>query len=524
MKVRRISNLYKAALAAVILLAVAGCGDMKGKNIPYYPPEGNVEGFVYSKVYNENSFARKITILRVAGRTVPDGYVPVEGAAVTCQDTEDTNFSDTTDADGRFFFQDVAAGDQTVQVSKNGQTTTFTITVVKDATTVANDSEGDDSLTLAPASTGGLVVTASADCQIEVLAPAEADVYIKGPGQSDFFKTNLTTPTATFSDIATGDYSVKLLSSDYETSSSQDTTISADNIQNLSFSLTPTNTNLPPYAQITTPATDNSRYIEGLPVVLTGGANDCEDGALTGASLAWTSSIDGALGNDISVTTSSLSVATHTITLTATDSDSNTHSDTATIVIIENEDPTATISSPLNGAEYSLNATVNFGGTGADTEDGLITTASQLVWTSSIDDQIGTGPGFSKNDLSSGDHTITLTVTDSFGNTDTATVDITVTTTVSQTAPTAAILFPNIFTGTTFTSGAQINFVGVGQDTEDGVLADANLAWASSIDGTLGTGATLQKSGLSVGTHIITLTVIDSDNMTGQATVTITVN
>ena len=75
-----------------------------------------------------------------------------------------------------------------------------------------------------------------------------------------------------------------------------------------------------PNVTITSP-TDGLTFNEGDPITFQGKATDPEDGALTGSSLVWTSSIDGQIGIGESLITSSLPVGTHTITLTATDSD-----------------------------------------------------------------------------------------------------------------------------------------------------------------------------------------------------------
>ena len=70
-----------------------------------------------------------------------------------------------------------------------------------------------------------------------------------------------------------------------------------------------------------------------------------------------------------------------------------------------------------------------------EAEDGNI--APSLVWTSSIDGQIGAGASFGTSTLSAGTHTITAVATDSLGVTAAASVTVVVngTPVVSITAP-----------------------------------------------------------------------------------------
>lgn len=77
--------------------------------------------------------------------------------------------------------------------------------------------------------------------------------------------------------------------------------------------------NIAPTVAITAPP-DGSSFTEGDPINFAGSASDPEDGPLTGASLVWTSDIDGQIGTGESFVRDDLSVGTHTITLTATDS------------------------------------------------------------------------------------------------------------------------------------------------------------------------------------------------------------
>ncbi len=181
-----------------------------------------------------------------------------------------------------------------------------------------------------------------------------------------------------------------------------------------------------PIATITSPS-DGSTFTEGDTITFSGTGEDAEDGTLTGSSLVWTSSINGQIDTGTSFSISSLSVGEHTITLTVTDSDNETGNDSITITVntLSITIPTASITSPTDSSIFTEGDTVTFSGTGEDAEDGTLT-GSSLVWTSSINVQIGTGTSFSISSLSVGEHTITLTVTDTDGDSDSDTVTVTV--------------------------------------------------------------------------------------------------
>jgi hypothetical protein len=86
-----------------------------------------------------------------------------------------------------------------------------------------------------------------------------------------------------------------------------------------------------------------------------------------------------------------------------------------------------------------------------------------------------------------------------------------------NTAPTVVITSP--MDGAEFESGAGITFMGFADDAEDGDLT-GDLVWESSLDGEIGEGGSFSAD-LSEGDHVITASVIDSDGVTGSATITI---
>jgi hypothetical protein len=186
----------------------------------------------------------------------------------------------------------------------------------------------------------------------------------------------------------------------------------------------------------------------------------------------------------------------------------------ATIGPTVNNAPVVSIASPVSGASVAAGSTITFSGSAIDTEDGNI--SSKLVWTSSIDGQIGTGSSFARS-LSSGTHTITVTATDSGGKTGTGTCTVTVQ--AVNNAPVVTVSSP--LGGSTYAYNATIPFTASAIDVEDGTIT-ANLKWTSSISGAIGSGGSFGTS-LVPGTHTIVASVTDSGGKTGSATVIVTV-
>ena len=89
-----------------------------------------------------------------------------------------------------------------------------------------------------------------------------------------------------------------------------------------------------------------------------------------------------------------------------------------------NTPPSVTITSPANGSSFEAGTPVGFTGTASDAEDGSL--SGSISWTSSLDGALGTGASISPV-LSEGTHTITASVTDSGGLTDTDVITVTIT-------------------------------------------------------------------------------------------------
>jgi hypothetical protein len=268
--------------------------------------------------------------------------------------------------------------------------------------------------------------------------------------------------------------------------------------------------NQPPIATILSPQ-DGAVFQQGEQITFAGSGSDPEDGPLSGGSLVWSSSRDGQLGTGTSLSRSNLSAGAHQITLNARDS--RNASQSASVTILVNAPPSVSISSPAPGSVFASLQAITFAGAASDPEDGALSGTS-LVWRSSIDGQIGTGPGFVRT-LSSGTHSITLTATDSRGASTVTQVSITV---AGNQPPAVQITSPA--PGSTFPPSTVINFSGNATDPEDGMLTGAALVWTSSIHGQLGTGTGFLAT-LGLGQHVITLEATDNQGTKGSAQITV---
>jgi hypothetical protein len=111
-----------------------------------------------------------------------------------------------------------------------------------------------------------------------------------------------------------------------------------------------------PWAHVVTP-NPNTVYKKGATVLLHGNGFDLEDRMLDGSEVAWSSNLQGALGNGRILTVKNLAVGAHTITFAATDSANLTTQDTAAITIVDR--PLPDVGSPI------CQTNLGFGGPGA---------------------------------------------------------------------------------------------------------------------------------------------------------------
>jgi hypothetical protein len=171
-------------------------------------------------------------------------------------------------------------------------------------------------------------------------------------------------------------------------------------------------------------------YFDSNPVDLGAYPYDA-DQFVPNSAVQWTSSLDGVLGSGWS-REELLSEGVHVLTATVTDELGATASDSVMIEVQSGDGyPSVEILLPSGGA-FAPGETIAFEGEAFDAEDGTLSGAS-LVWTSSIDGVIGTGTTFSTSELSGPamacnpefrTHVITLTATDSEGNSMSTTVTV----------------------------------------------------------------------------------------------------
>lgn len=161
-------------------------------------------------------------------------------------------------------------------------------------------------------------------------------------------------------------------------------------------------------------------------------------------------------------------------------------------------------------ASFTVNCTdlsCTFDGAGSSDSDGTI---SSYSWNFG-DGTTATGARVSRTYAGSGTYTVTLTVTDNVGATNST--DKSVTVSAANVAPTASFSFN--------CSGLTCSFDGTPSTDSDGTIS--SYAWNFG-DGTTATGATVSRTYASSGTYTVSLTVTDSGGATGGTSQSVTVS
>jgi len=263
-----------------------------------------------------------------------------------------------------------------------------------------------------------------------------------------------------------------------------------------------------PSIAITAPE-DGISVAHGIDIAFSAVASDPEDGDLS-AFIQWESDLDGVLGTGASVA-AALTVGSNVVSAQVTDADGKSALVSITVNVAQDQPPVVAVSSPTDGASFTSLETVTFNATADDPEDGDL--SAFIQWTSDLDGSLGTGTGVTAIP-SAGTHVITAEVTDSNSNTVSDSVVIAV---EGNASPVLEILLPA--DGAVFGVSDTVTLSATATDPEDGDLS-FDIAWSSNIDGSLGSGSSLDTT-LSLGDHAITASVTDTQGETGSALVNV---
>jgi len=241
------------------------------------------------------------------------------------------------------------------------------------------------------------------------------------------------------------------------------------------------------------------------------GSGSTADGTIV--SYAWNFG-DGNTGTGVSPNHTYAAAGTYTVSLTVTDDAGETSTDTAMAEIesAPNVPPIADPNGPYNGTVGSL---VTFDGSGSSDPDGTIVSYS---WDFG-DGNTNTGltPSNSHTYAAAGTYTVSLTVTDDGGATNSDTTTATIDPVVGDNIPPTADL-NGPYTGI---AGSPVTFDGSGSSDSDGTIV--SYSWDFG-DGSTGTGVSPSHSYTTVGTYTVFLTVTDDSEATNTDTTTATID
>ena len=247
--------------------------------------------------------------------------------------------------------------------------------------------------------------------------------------------------------------------------------------------------NTPPSCEIIEPL-NHAAYSLGETIFFTGQIQDAE-ASPEELSFEWISDKDGSLGTgsisssgEVYLSTSHLSANTHTITFTGTDEIGETCSDIMFLTV--GTAPTIILNSPTNGGSFQVGESISFSASISDNDE--LPSNLSVSWVSDIDGELSTQSSdsngnisFTRNNLSAGNHSITVTITDSSGLLTTNTFNLLV-----NTAPTTPSLSLSPSTAQT---GDNLLVTATGSTDADGDSVNYTYQWYQN--GSLTTNATM---------------------------------
>ncbi|MEB8330272.1 PKD domain-containing protein [Flavobacteriaceae bacterium KMM 6897] len=319
---------------------------------------------------------------------------------------------------------------------------------------------------------------------------------VSGPGAATLIGAD--TPDLTANDLISGTYVFRLTVTDDENDSSVD---------EVSITVLPDPTNEAPVAIA------SANPLSGdapLTVAFTGSGSTDDFGI---ASYLWEfGDVAGSTSTEADPSFEFTEVGVYTVTLTVTDDEGLTNSTTLEITVnTPNEAPVAIATSDVSSGDAPL--TVAFTGSGS-TDD--VSIASYLWEFGNIAGSTSTeaDPSFEFTEV--GVYTVTLTVTDDAGLTNSTTLEITVNT--PNGAP-VAVATSDVSSGD---APLTVAFMGSGSTDDVGI---ASYLWEfGDVAGSTSTDADPSFEFTAAGMYTVTLTVTDDDGLTNSTTLEITVN
>jgi PKD repeat protein len=386
-------------------------------------------------------------------------------------------------------------------------------------TTHAFSAEGGYTITLTVSDTHGASASASQTVTISLAANQLPVALITGPtvgtvGQPLTFSDNgsfdpdggpltytwtfgegspVNGPSATHAFSAEGAYAVILTLSD-----NQGATASAS--LTVTISLTP---NQAPVAVITGPAVGTVNQ------ALTFGADSSSDPDGNPLTYAWSFS-EGGTDSGPSTTHTYAATGTYTVTLTVSDNQGGTGSATHTVTIslAPNQPPVALMIGPTAGTVGQM---LTFSDDGSyDLNNDPLT----YTWSFS-EGGTANGPSTPHAYNAAGTYTVTLTVSDTHGASDSAELTVTISLAPNQ-PPVARLTGPTVGT-----VGQLLTFSDNGSSDPDN--DPLTYAWTFS-DGGTASGPSATHAYSAAGTYTVTLTVSDNHGSTSSSSLTVAIN